>query len=121
MLPITAVTRTVYFAVVNDLVCEPKPCRDRPEWGNSGSDRNVGASAIPTRYAGRTASLPATLVAAVGGRLCSSPARPSCPSTENLTITGSVARIIVVERARPDLHNGFREYFRLIVLTLTRA
>ena len=31
----------------------------------------------------------------------------------NLTITGSVANIIVVERARPDVHIGFREYFRL--------
>jgi Na+/H+ antiporter NhaD/arsenite permease-like protein len=29
------------------------------------------------------------------------------------TITGSVANIIVVERARPDVHIGFREYFRL--------
>src|SRR5215472_16144184 len=42
---------------------------------------------------------------------------------ENLTITGSVANIIVVERARPDVHIGFREYFRLglplTVLTLT--
>jgi Na+/H+ antiporter NhaD/arsenite permease-like protein len=41
----------------------------------------------------------------------------------NLTITGSVANIIVVERARPDVHIGFREYFRvglpLTVLTLT--
>ena len=31
----------------------------------------------------------------------------------NLTITGSVANIIVVERARPEAHIGFREYFRL--------
>jgi len=31
----------------------------------------------------------------------------------NLTITGSVANIIVVERARPAVHIGFREYFRL--------
>ena len=31
----------------------------------------------------------------------------------NLTITGSVANIIVVERARPDVHIGFRDYFRL--------
>ncbi|MBZ5655651.1 MAG: anion transporter [Acidobacteriia bacterium] len=30
----------------------------------------------------------------------------------NLTITGSVANIIVVERARPDVVIGFREYFR---------
>ena len=30
-----------------------------------------------------------------------------------LTITGSVANIIVVERARPEVHIGFREYFRL--------
>lgn len=41
----------------------------------------------------------------------------------NLTITGSVANIIVVERARPDVQVGFREYFRvglpLTVLTLT--
>jgi len=41
----------------------------------------------------------------------------------NLTITGSVANIIVVERARPAVHIGFREYFRvglpLTVLTLT--
>ncbi len=37
----------------------------------------------------------------------------------NLTITGSVANIIVVERARPDVHIGFREYFRLgLPLTL---
>ena len=40
----------------------------------------------------------------------------------NLTITGSVANIIVAERAKPDLHIGFREYFRLglplTVLTL---
>jgi Na+/H+ antiporter NhaD/arsenite permease-like protein len=31
----------------------------------------------------------------------------------NLTITGSVANIIVVESARPDVHIGFREYFRV--------
>jgi len=31
----------------------------------------------------------------------------------NLTITGSVANIIVVERARPEVHIGLREYFRL--------
>ncbi|MBV8405284.1 MAG: hypothetical protein JO203_13930 [Gammaproteobacteria bacterium] len=31
----------------------------------------------------------------------------------NLIITGSVANIIVVERARPAVHIGFREYFRL--------
>jgi Na+/H+ antiporter NhaD/arsenite permease-like protein len=41
----------------------------------------------------------------------------------NLTVTGSVANIIVVERARPDVHIGFREYFRLglplTLLTLT--
>jgi Na+/H+ antiporter NhaD/arsenite permease-like protein len=40
----------------------------------------------------------------------------------NLTITGSVANIIVAERAKPDVHIGFREYFRLglplTVLTL---
>lgn len=37
----------------------------------------------------------------------------------NLTITGSVANIIVVERARPSTHIGFREYFRLgLPLTL---
>jgi Na+/H+ antiporter NhaD/arsenite permease-like protein len=30
----------------------------------------------------------------------------------NLTITGSVANIIVVERARPDVIIGFHEYFR---------
>ena len=40
----------------------------------------------------------------------------------NLTITGSVANIIVVERARPQVHIGFKEYFRLglplTVLTL---
>jgi Na+/H+ antiporter NhaD/arsenite permease-like protein len=41
----------------------------------------------------------------------------------NLTITGSVANIIVVERARPAVHIGFRDYFRLglplTLLTLT--
>ena len=31
----------------------------------------------------------------------------------NLTITGSVANIIVVERARPEVAIGFREYFRV--------
>jgi Na+/H+ antiporter NhaD/arsenite permease-like protein len=31
----------------------------------------------------------------------------------NLTITGSVANIIVVERAGPEVHISFREYFRL--------
>jgi Na+/H+ antiporter NhaD/arsenite permease-like protein len=31
----------------------------------------------------------------------------------NLTITGSVANIIVVESARPEAHIGFREYFRV--------
>jgi Na+/H+ antiporter NhaD/arsenite permease-like protein len=40
----------------------------------------------------------------------------------NLTITGSVANIIVVERARPEVHIGFRQYLRLglplTVLTL---
>jgi Na+/H+ antiporter NhaD/arsenite permease-like protein len=40
----------------------------------------------------------------------------------NLTITGSVANIIVVERARPEVLVGFREYSRvglpLTVLTL---
>jgi Na+/H+ antiporter NhaD/arsenite permease-like protein len=40
----------------------------------------------------------------------------------NLTITGSVANIIVVERARPAVHIGFRQYLRLglplTVLTL---
>jgi Na+/H+ antiporter NhaD/arsenite permease-like protein len=30
----------------------------------------------------------------------------------NLTITGSVANIIVVESARPEMHIGFRQYFR---------
>jgi Na+/H+ antiporter NhaD/arsenite permease-like protein len=41
----------------------------------------------------------------------------------NLTITGSVANIIVVERARPQVHIGFRDYLRLglplTLLTLT--
>jgi Na+/H+ antiporter NhaD/arsenite permease-like protein len=37
----------------------------------------------------------------------------------NLTITGSVANIIVVERARPEVHIGFHDYFRLgLPLTL---
>ena len=37
----------------------------------------------------------------------------------NLTITGSVANIIVVERARPEVHIGFRDYLRLgLPLTL---
>ena len=31
----------------------------------------------------------------------------------NLTIAGSVANIIVVERARPDVHIGFWDYFRV--------
>jgi Na+/H+ antiporter NhaD/arsenite permease-like protein len=31
----------------------------------------------------------------------------------NLTITGSVANIIVVESAKPDVHIGFRDYFRV--------
>jgi Na+/H+ antiporter NhaD/arsenite permease-like protein len=31
----------------------------------------------------------------------------------NLTITGSVANIIVVETARPDVHIGFWDYFRV--------
>jgi Na+/H+ antiporter NhaD/arsenite permease-like protein len=31
----------------------------------------------------------------------------------NLTITGSVANIIVVETSRPDANIGFREYFRI--------
>ena len=30
----------------------------------------------------------------------------------NLTITGSVANIIVVETAKPQMHIGFRQYFR---------
>jgi Na+/H+ antiporter NhaD/arsenite permease-like protein len=30
----------------------------------------------------------------------------------NLTITGSVANIIVVETAKPELQIGFRQYFR---------
>jgi len=30
----------------------------------------------------------------------------------NLTITGSVANIIVVETAKPVMHIGFRQYFR---------
>jgi len=30
----------------------------------------------------------------------------------NLTITGSVANIIVVERARPEIEIGFGDYFR---------
>jgi len=30
----------------------------------------------------------------------------------NLTITGSVANIIVVESAKPEVHIGFRDYFR---------
>ena len=41
----------------------------------------------------------------------------------NLTITESVANVIVVERARHEAHIGVREYFRLglplTVLTLT--
>jgi Na+/H+ antiporter NhaD/arsenite permease-like protein len=31
----------------------------------------------------------------------------------NLTITGSVANIIVVETAKPVMHIGFRQYFRV--------
>ena len=31
----------------------------------------------------------------------------------NLTITGSVANIIVVETAKPDVHIGFWDYFRV--------
>ena len=31
----------------------------------------------------------------------------------NLTITGSVANIIVVETAKPEMHIGFRQYFRV--------
>jgi Na+/H+ antiporter NhaD/arsenite permease-like protein len=31
----------------------------------------------------------------------------------NLTITGSVANIIVVERSRPEVHISFRDYFRV--------
>ena len=31
----------------------------------------------------------------------------------NLTITGSVANIIVVETAKPDIHISFRDYFRV--------
>jgi Na+/H+ antiporter NhaD/arsenite permease-like protein len=31
----------------------------------------------------------------------------------NLTITGSVANIIVVERARPEVEISFRDYFRV--------
>jgi Na+/H+ antiporter NhaD/arsenite permease-like protein len=31
----------------------------------------------------------------------------------NLTITGSVANIIVVESAKPDVHVGFWDYFRV--------
>ena len=31
----------------------------------------------------------------------------------NLTITGSVANIIVVEAAKPDIHIGFWDYFRV--------
>lgn len=38
----------------------------------------------------------------------------------NLTITGSVANIIVVERARPEVTIGFRDYFRVgLPVTLT--
>ena len=40
----------------------------------------------------------------------------------NLTITGSIANLIVVERAKPDVHIGFWEYFRvglpITILTL---
>jgi Na+/H+ antiporter NhaD/arsenite permease-like protein len=31
----------------------------------------------------------------------------------NLTITGSVANIIVVETAKPEVEIGFRDYFRV--------
>jgi Na+/H+ antiporter NhaD/arsenite permease-like protein len=31
----------------------------------------------------------------------------------NLTITGSVANIIVVESAKPDVHIGFWDYIRV--------
>ena len=31
----------------------------------------------------------------------------------NLTITGSVANIIVVETAKPEIEIGFRDYFRV--------
>jgi Na+/H+ antiporter NhaD/arsenite permease-like protein len=31
----------------------------------------------------------------------------------NLTVTGSVANIIVVETAKPEMHIGFRQYFRI--------
>lgn len=38
----------------------------------------------------------------------------------NLTITGSVANIIVVESAKPDVEIGFRDYFRVgLPVTLT--
>ena len=40
----------------------------------------------------------------------------------NLTITGSVANVIVIENAKPDVHVGFWDYFRaglpITVLTL---
>ena len=41
----------------------------------------------------------------------------------NLTITGSVANIIVVESAKPDVHVGFWDYFRvgLPITLLTMA
>jgi Na+/H+ antiporter NhaD/arsenite permease-like protein len=38
----------------------------------------------------------------------------------NLTITGSVANIIVVETAKPDAHVGFWDYFR-VGLPITAA
>ena len=31
----------------------------------------------------------------------------------NLTVTGSVANIIVVERSRPEVHISFHDYFRV--------
>ena len=38
----------------------------------------------------------------------------------NLTITGSIANIIVVERSRPAVHIGFWDYFR-VGLPITAA
>jgi Na+/H+ antiporter NhaD/arsenite permease-like protein len=38
----------------------------------------------------------------------------------NLTITGSVANIIVVETAKPDVHISFWDYFR-VGLPITAA
>ena len=37
----------------------------------------------------------------------------SKPLLCNLTITGSMANIIVVETAKPDVHIGFWDYFRM--------